>query len=296
MFLDNSEDYMMGSIKKVIPEDTELYNYTFIQFTNYRLYRIKIAFFEEATRRINRDLHFIKKKCEKYKGTKEYEFYLVCEVLKELAKRYIYDTSVNNVYNIEPFEKMPWYYNDYKTFKCTLIVYFLGNGVCNSYATLVDYFLKRLNIKTVYVSSKTHSWNKVELNGKWYNLDITWDRDEILAGKVLLNSFRKDNNVSKYKIIKEYSIGIRAMMLKSNELERMDNEYFKEIIKRFKKYDPKEFESKEDYNKHLVLKTFSRKIKLTKNEKRFRSNAKKMRKKMGRLVTRFKKLGRYTED
>ena len=36
-------------------------------------------------------------------------------------------------------------------------------------------FLEKLNIKNFRVSSNNHIWNAVYIDGKWYNLDLTWD-------------------------------------------------------------------------------------------------------------------------
>lgn len=48
-------------------------------------------------------------------------------------------------------------------------------AVCGGYSDLMELFLERLKIKSFKVSSNTHVWNAVYLNGVWYNLDLTWD-------------------------------------------------------------------------------------------------------------------------
>lgn len=57
-----------------------------------------------------------------------------------------------------------------------------GRGVCQSYAMLYSKFMENLNIPVRIVRGQTtdrniipHSWNLVMLDGKWYNVDLTWD-------------------------------------------------------------------------------------------------------------------------
>ena len=50
-----------------------------------------------------------------------------------------------------------------------------GRGVCNSYALAYDLLGKRAGLKCHYIRSKTHAWNVVRIDGKWYHLDCTWD-------------------------------------------------------------------------------------------------------------------------
>jgi hypothetical protein len=50
-----------------------------------------------------------------------------------------------------------------------------NSTVCSGYALLNYKILTDLGINCRYVTSKTHGWNIVELNNKWYHIDITWD-------------------------------------------------------------------------------------------------------------------------
>ncbi len=52
-----------------------------------------------------------------------------------------------------------------------------GTGVCDSYSKLYRYILEDLGINVKYASSEAmeHLWNVVELDGRWYNIDVTWD-------------------------------------------------------------------------------------------------------------------------
>lgn len=54
-------------------------------------------------------------------------------------------------------------------------------GACEGYAAAYQMLLKRLGIPTVVVAgtvtgyTDSHAWNMVELNHKWYHVDVTWD-------------------------------------------------------------------------------------------------------------------------
>ena len=52
---------------------------------------------------------------------------------------------------------------------------FQGMGVCGGYTDLMQLFLEKMHIKNYRVSSEKHVWNALELDGVWYNLDLTWD-------------------------------------------------------------------------------------------------------------------------
>jgi hypothetical protein len=50
-----------------------------------------------------------------------------------------------------------------------------GHAICGGYADAMALFLEIFDIKNYKIASSTHVWNFVELNGKWYHLDLTWD-------------------------------------------------------------------------------------------------------------------------
>ena len=52
---------------------------------------------------------------------------------------------------------------------------FEGYAVCGGYTDLMQLFLEKMNIKSYRVSSDIHIWNAVNINNKWYHLDLTWD-------------------------------------------------------------------------------------------------------------------------
>ena len=47
-------------------------------------------------------------------------------------------------------------------------------AVCAGYAKAMQYLLNRCGIECLYVTSDTHAWNIVKLEGDYYHLDVTW--------------------------------------------------------------------------------------------------------------------------
>ena len=73
------------------------------------------------------------------------------------------------------------YDKDNKSGKSTLSssgaygVLFDGVGICSGYADAMSLFLDKLHVKNYRISSDTHVWNLVYVEGSWKHLDLTWD-------------------------------------------------------------------------------------------------------------------------
>lgn len=74
-----------------------------------------------------------------------------------------------------------WYHSAYGLF-------YDGNIVCAGYTLLYSYLLERIGIETEYVvcDDMVHAWNKIKIDGKWYNVDLTYDD---------LNAYNNESNV-----------------------------------------------------------------------------------------------------
>lgn len=65
-------------------------------------------------------------------------------------------------------------------------------GVCQGYALAFNSMAKHAGLNCVYITGKAdngsgsgyqgHAWNRVKINGAWYNVDVTWD-DPVYDGK-----------------------------------------------------------------------------------------------------------------
>ena len=53
-----------------------------------------------------------------------------------------------------------------------------GRAQCSGYAAALSLLLRHMGIPCIEVSTideQDHQWNKVKINGRWYNCDVTWD-------------------------------------------------------------------------------------------------------------------------
>lgn len=108
------------------------------------------------------------------------------------------------------------YVND-ETYEChsTYAALIKGEAVCQGYASLFYRMCSEVGIGSRYICGyryEPHGWNIVELNGKWYNVDVM-----------------KDDDIT--------SVGTRNLLKSSN------CDYFKELI-RFGAYDNESFHAK----------------------------------------------------
>lgn len=96
------------------------------------------------------------------------------------------DEIVNRYKNRSDYEKIKGAHDEicklmtYKRGTSDYIDRFVyGTGDCTSYAYMYKYLLNKLNVKCLFVEGNTngtgHAWNYVELNGKWYLVDVCWD-------------------------------------------------------------------------------------------------------------------------
>lgn len=61
-----------------------------------------------------------------------------------------------------------------------------GISICGGYSDMMSIYLNTLGIKNYKITSENHIWNLVELDGKWYHLDATWDDPVASDGKQYL--------------------------------------------------------------------------------------------------------------
>lgn len=57
---------------------------------------------------------------------------------------------------------------------------FTGKAICGGYSDAMALFLDKMGIKNYKISSSSHIWNLVYIDGEWKHLDLTWD-DPVLA-------------------------------------------------------------------------------------------------------------------
>ena len=66
-------------------------------------------------------------------------------------------------------------------------------AVCAGYAKAMQYLLNLCGIECTYVTSSTHAWNLIKLEGDYYHLDVTWgDGTDTKKEKVQIDSINYD--------------------------------------------------------------------------------------------------------
>lgn len=79
--------------------------------------------------------------------------------------------------------------------------------VCAGYAEIVRNVFSCCGIEARYIwgyntinrESCSHAWNQIKLDGKWYNMDLTWDRDRIVKGEETKYSLQSDKDFNTQK-------------------------------------------------------------------------------------------------
>lgn len=55
------------------------------------------------------------------------------------------------------------------------VFFTVSRGVCEGYARSFKYLMDRMGIPSLYLGGGDHAWNLVCVDGKWYQIDVTWD-------------------------------------------------------------------------------------------------------------------------
>ena len=88
-----------------------------------------------------------------------------------------------------------------------------GSTVCSGYSQAFTLLCNATGIESLAVTSKTHAWNRVMINGYWYNVDVTWDDEESggciydffnRSSKKLTGSLDQDSMHKQEKFYKKY--------------------------------------------------------------------------------------------
>lgn len=85
------------------------------------------------------------------------------------------------------------------TYKATTLYDLLvtGKGTCNSYSMAYKAAMDKLGIECVIVVNDSHAWNQINIDGKWYNIDVTWDENYTLNGTPDTTFFMKSDDFFK---------------------------------------------------------------------------------------------------
>ncbi len=195
---DDWKEYLVEELREVETGtiDVSKYNVTFdevLTFLNYDIYysypEISYYFYwiENAKYKYNSE----------YAGTFNFIYYYDVEDIKVMQNQVeeIVDSVLKNVDNewndlqkalyIHDWLCQHYMYdlrlydeNEYEYINSDLYSFITeGRGVCQAYAFTYMYLLRRCSIESRYVVSDeaNHGWNIVNIDGKWYHIDVTHD-------------------------------------------------------------------------------------------------------------------------
>lgn len=121
-------------------------------------------------------------------------FLILCN---RIAENVSYDMASEKKYN----KNTKWHSGDATNELVGLIA---GKCVCRGYAGIVKDACEILKIKSIVVCGNDdrsgHAWNQVMLDGVWYNVDLTWDIENILKKENTYWLLKSDDDFNQYGI------------------------------------------------------------------------------------------------
>lgn len=109
----------------------------------------------------------------------------------------IHDYIINNSkYDTEYIENNLNDINNFSHKATGTLLY--SKSLCGGYSHTMSLFLNKLKIPNYRISSDSHIWNLVYIDGKWLHLDLTWD-DPVTSNKT-------DVLLDKYLLIETYRL------------------------------------------------------------------------------------------
>ncbi|MDE7425145.1 MAG: hypothetical protein K2N51_15905 [Lachnospiraceae bacterium] len=190
---DDIEDYVVGAISEAFAIDKEdtssdfdymryIHSASHVSMTGWgRRYKVTYTMeYLESYEQTNKTDKMIAKVLKKLNLTKKSDY----EKIKA-----VHDYVINNTsYDMSTELNSPYYALVEKT------------SACQGYAVLIYKMLTELDVPCRVITGNAknglHAWNIVKLDGKWYNLDATWDDPIGLFGKSSMryNYFLKTDN------------------------------------------------------------------------------------------------------
>ena len=86
--------------------------------------------------------------------------------------KYVHDYLCNSIdYDVEAFNSGN-YGGKLQTAYSAIVEY---KTVCAGYARAFAYYMQQLRIPCTVLHGSGHAWNLVEVDGEWYQMDVTWD-------------------------------------------------------------------------------------------------------------------------
>lgn len=131
------------------------------------------------------------------------------EHMSALAKNLKGDTDYDTVLNVHNYLIDNFEYDQRSSMENHTDIDGFKDGVmvCSGYGLATYYLLNEAGIKTRIIigNDESHMWNMVELDGKWYNLDVTWD-DEGSNGRSYKYFLKSDADFPDHQRSDKYNI------------------------------------------------------------------------------------------
>lgn len=83
-------------------------------------------------------------------------------------------TEYETVKAINDFMCKNYYYGD-SGYENENYYYKADSLICGEYADVFKQLCRYFNLNCVYIRGNNHAWNKVEIDGNWYNVDVCWN-------------------------------------------------------------------------------------------------------------------------
>ena len=98
-----------------------------------------------------------------------------------IDNNFTYDLEYTDISNSNPIDSMFRY----------------NKGVCAGYAYLANAMFKKCGIDSYYITGSSHAWNLVNIDNKYYYVDLTWTQDSTDFDKWMIDNF----NTGKYYMV-----------------------------------------------------------------------------------------------
>ncbi len=116
-------------------------------------------------------------------------------------------------------------------------------SVCRGYSVILRNALISCGIDCEciagYSEGEGHAWNKVKINGEWFNVDATWDRPDIVAGMQPRHALKSDEYIREYDKKEGFGGPLCLRNARQEEIDRiftLDKYRKNELISYYKMY------------------------------------------------------------
>ena len=173
--------------------------YCFELFTSYRIRYKKIA--------TNQKSHHIKEIIIEpiYSYTKNKERWCMEKIKKAAKKLNLRKSKVSKYKKIKKINKYIIQKLQYKT--CNWDIFNAlktKKANCTAYSTITYMLCKEAGIECRIICNKTHAWNIVKVNNKWYHLDVTWNDTTKCNSMFFLNGSRNITKIGHKNLLWKY--------------------------------------------------------------------------------------------